>query len=55
MSDLSTDTIVTVTPKKGGLNHLTSLVTPGRTACNRSAKGWVVATSKVNCKKCLGE
>lgn len=41
-----------VTPKSGGLVHITSLTDPHRTQCGKVCSGWKVALDHVDCQKC---
>lgn len=41
-----------VTPRGGGLTHVTSLWEPTQTACGLQFRGWVVSTRAVNCEGC---
>ncbi len=44
-----------VTPRGGGLIHITSLTDAHRTACNRVCAGWQVALGIITCDKCKAE
>lgn len=41
-----------ITPKNGGLVHMTSLTDPHKTQCKKICSGWVVALGKVTCDQC---
>ncbi len=37
---------------RGATVHITLLTGPGKTACAKRCKGWIVAIGRVNCSAC---
>lgn len=49
---MTTDTWTAVTPRSGGLTHITSLTDAHRTQCGKICSGWKVSTGAVSCDGC---